>query len=674
MPAAKRRTARVSAQGQLNRLRAGLGLSGNAQVVDLPTFIEGEGWGGMSLRPRQRTIMRVTQAAMDQVPVSERLQKVQLFPTSSMPLETLAAFAAQNPHCCPSDGSAVANGITYDEAADWAQMLKSEDPYCRAWSTLDPNSDEPVTIVLIMGRGSSKTTYFSAGTAAYATYKLLNHKDPHAYYGLTNLKPLRVQNVATSSTQAGEFFDAYRSIVERVEWFEGRYQPPQATFIKFGRKLYAEKTSSNSKSGRGRDTVFYGHDEIAFAEQTGGPRSDQKLYDSLRAAVKSRAHGKGVVYIVSSPMEAQGVLYQLHTQISQGQLENAVLLQVSTWNMIPGQTKETYAAEYANDAEMADMEYGAQFASGTSLLLPSVRDAFPAMEERFAKLMALEGADLTGPMPVGPVEGHGVDERFRKFHRRWLRVIHVDTSAGGDRTALVMASLRGRTIVVEMARAWDRTVLFTQELVPFIAGLCRRYDVDQVSFDQFQSVQAQQDLENMGIKAVVWPFSIQTNNLMARNIQQVVGEGALAMPALTDPAFDGHRATSVSGWEDDEELWPQASLYHLREEMAVAIKRLKRHNGKAVIAGEAPTTGMTTNDDLLDCLMAACYQIVELAGGLSAVLLQPANAEQAKADKHGKVDQEFTIHCQHHHGYVKVVTSERFAPCPVCRQTIQVRL
>lgn len=656
------------------RLSAGSDLRG--EVVPLPTFLEDAGWGDLPLRPRQRLLLKVADNAihgreLDTGLAVVPLTGVQAVDTEDDP-EVSARMARTQAHAVAFDAALGAH--VYDERADWEYLIAGHNQYARVISTYQPGGrgSEPLTLVFIMGRGSSKTTYLSAGISAWATYRILSSASPHGMFGLAPVKPLRVQNVATSAVQAGEFFDSFRTIIERVPWFAGRHEPPGVGIIKFEPHLYVERTSSNSRSSRGRDTVVYVHDEIAFADKTQGPRSDRKLYDAIRKAVKTRARGQGLVVVVSSPAEADGVLYELYTQAEAGTFAQAIVVQMATWEAIPGQAKADYAAEYASDGDVADMEYGSQFYSGASNLLPGIATRLPAMEEAYRTLTG-----LPGPMPLEPLKDANEEAAWKQTQRRYSRVAHVDTSAGGDRTVLVLAHVRERRVVVDLVRAWDREVAFSRELLPFIKRLAARVPLDQVTFDQADSLQLIQDLNDAGITAMKTAFTAQYNDAIARNLKTIVTEGLLALYPLDPEVGLGIERTLATGaWDDDPRLWPQVSMGILHRELAAAKKTVRG----AFIAAEAPTAGPVQTDDCLDALMAATYQAMKLAGGLGEFFtvargpegLQPS--ERRELSEGPVADTRRDVLCPHHRGWVSVDARERIVPCPECKGLIQARL
>jgi hypothetical protein len=648
------------------------GTDQSGEVVPLDVFLEHEDWAHMILRPRQRLLAKVIDNAANHRPLDTRLARYP-FDAATMCLgfdgEKLMRTMG---HCVEQDDAGV---YWYDEVADWAYLKSRKNPYAQVFESLDDNSSEPRTIVLIIGRGGGKTT-FAAGTAGHQGHRILSQPNPHALFNLAALKALRIQNVATSAAQAGEFFDAFVSFIERVKWFNGRYSPPIKGMMKFGKHLWAERGSSNSKSGRGRDTVVYIHDEIAFAEKTSGPRSDRALYTAIRSAVKTRAKGKGIVLILSSPAEADGVLYELYCQAIAGTFENALVVQLASWEMIPGETKDDYAAEYRKDPDVAETEYGAQFFTGAKNLLPNVASQFEAMVKLYT---ALTGR--TAAMPLGTISDRELEEAFVKDARKYERVVHVDTSEGGDRLVVAVGHVRKGVVVIDLIRAFNREVGYTKELLPFIKRIAKRVTVTQVSFDQFSSIQMIQDLEDMGINAIKTTFTDVFNDELATNFKQLVFEERLALPETPPELWAmADKELEKDGWDDDETKWPIYSIMLLKREMMAALKSLKGRNTKKkrLIAAHAPTAGPVQTDDALDAVMVVAHQAITRSGGASVFFDLPRGAGSVQdGDRHPQDDRPKNtrdVWCPHHKGHVEIDATEKVAPCPVCDLPIQSRL
>lgn len=649
------------------------------EIMPLDRFLEE--WAHLILRPRQRLLAKVLDNAANDLPLTDRLERYP-FDAKTICLGFDGDKLMQTlPHCVE-----LVDGVYwYDELKDWAMLLSRKNPYARVYENLQKDSDDPRKIILIIGRGGGKTT-FAAGMAAQQSHRILSAENPHALFNLAPLKALRIQNVATSREQAGEFFDAFCTIVGNVKWFDGRYAPPKQGMVKFGKHLWAERNSSNSKSGRGRDTVVYIHDEIAFAEKTSGPRSDRALYTAIHSGLKTRAKGKGLELVLSSPAEADGMLFELFCQGEAGTLENSLVVQIASWEMIPGETRETYAAEYRRDEDAAETEFGAQFFTGAKNLLPNVRDRYPDMEAAYNLLVDPTGASLR----LYPYDDEEKERAWRKRERRYDRVIHVDTSEGGDRLVIWMGHIRKGWVVTDLVKAWNREVGYTKELIPFIKRLQERVPIAQVSFDQFASHQAIQDLVDAGINAIKVPFSQVYNDEIARNTRQSVIENRVAMPTVPlELLAKADKLLEGDDWDDDPELWPTYSSMLLRREMETALKTLSgRAGGKRkgrLIAACAPTAGPVQTDDALDAFMSGAHQAILLSGG-SAAFFTIARQQEGVTDKERKEaltiggvealpsKHRREVNCRTCKAYHVFETPEKFAPCPGCGQTLQLRI
>lgn len=698
------RTARMKERVDIDSLQAGFlndmeGFgAGTAEIPDLVTFFESPEWANFPLRPRQRILAKVLNNAIAQVsrrPLKAleweviRLDAMHFWRVHEGEFGVKPDMSTMS-HCVEyhEDGS-----VWYDEAADYEYLISRVNPYANMVVRITGDPTTPLIVILILGRGGTKTT-MAGHVSAWMSLIVLSQDDPHGFYGLLARKELKIMNVATAEKQAKEFFDAYKVCVETVPWFKGRYDPdpPLENSVEFGRIpgttvpiLVALLFASNSRSTRGGDTVVYVHDEIAHSERANeekeGSRSDRKLWRANFAAVKTRGKGKGLAMVLSSPAEADGVLYELNQQAEKGLIENVVMAQIATWEMIPGQTKANYSPEYIDDEDGAEMEYGAQFYTGQSNLIPRAR-------ERMDDAVAL-GAKLG---LVRRRRAYFEDERLKvngqyqtETAPRYDYVGHLDTSKGGNRLAFALVHMEGPFTVLDYFKVWEILPHYTKELEPFLVWINERFGLRQLTFDQFNSLQLTQNLTDKGILVEERHFDAAYNDAIARNLMQILSSAGVTL-AIYPTAFHGPMPKKGSGWEkgEDEE---QISLYLLREEVWAAKKVVKaaaRSGDKRyLIAGVAPTTGTITTDDGLDALAAAAYearQLVMKSGKLEWLDPNAAKAwaeEQNRAlrlEAEGAQEDGLPSRCLHCGHDFKDNSGLPLVPCPRCGQYTQIRM
>lgn len=696
--------------------RSKAGTAADVKVVDLVTFIEHPEWGNFPLRPRQRLIAKIVHNA---VVDATRPKDIQRLPWEKVRLDARIDADEQafdedgNPrrgwwelhveehgkgpdlanldHCTEyrEDGS-----VWYDEEADFSKLKTRENPYANAIVRISGDPASPLLIILVLGRGGSKTT-LAAFFSAWQTHRLQASKDPHEFYGLKARKSLKIQNVATAEAQANEFFQAYKTTITTIPWFAGHYHEPLLEkSMKFGKlpgsaeepQIIAEMKSSSSRAGRGGDTVVYIHDEIAHAEKGGenkvGARSDRSLWRAYHSAVKTRGKSKGIEGLLSSPAEQDGVLWEEFTKAEQGITPNVVLVQIATWEMIPGHTRANYDPEYADDPDGAEMEFGAQFYSGSANLIPKAQEKLDVAVENGRKLGLIRRRSS-----FFDDERLLDNGRYRKDKALiWDYAGHLDTSKGGNRLAFALTHMEGPYTILDYVKGWDTLPHFTKELEPFLKGINDRFKMRQLSFDQYMSLQLIQDLTDYGINCIEKTFTAEYNDAIARNLMAILAPSAVTL-AIYPTTYEGPVPKRGSGWDtgdDEEAIW----MWLARQEIAAAKKVMRAKVGSAdkrfLIAGVAPTTGPIIHDDILDAISAAAFEARQMVMGSGRLdFLSPVDANEWAKNyiqeqvKEREASGEYSgepVRCSFcGHGW-NDLTGLPLTTCPGCGQYTQIRL
>ena len=685
--------------GFLNALE---GNSSSKESVDLVTFMESEAWSNFPLRPRQRLLMKVVNNTHAQV---SNAKDIPILPFERVRIDQRKWYAnhleefGEPPalsgldHCIihAEDGT-----VWYDEGADYEYLLTRENKYANLIVRAEGGPADPLVVICIIGRGGSKTT-MGGGMAGWKTQHILRQRDPHGYYGLQPQKPLKIQNVATAEKQAQEFFQAYKTTVGNVTWFKGRYTDLTLS-MEFGSipskggvhvpQLVAALASSNSRSGRGGDVIFYVHDEMAFADKGGdgkaGHNSDRAIWRAYFSAVKTRGRNKGIAMTLSSPAEADGLLYELVQQAERGELKNVILMQVATWEMIPGHTKGDYAAEYADDPDGAEMEYGAQFYSGTSNLIPNAQAKLDVAVENGRKLGIIRRRAQ-----------YWEDERCKEGGRydrrkaaRFDYAAHLDTSKGGDRLVFAVSHMEGPWTVLDHLKIWERLPHYTKELEPYVKQINYGFGgFRQLTFDQYNSLQLIQNLTDAGIHCFERTFTAEYNDAIARNMMQILSETQVTY-AIYPTAFKGPMPKKGSGWDEGPDE-AAISMWIARQEIQAIKKIVKAKAGSAekryLIAGTAPTTGTVVHDDAFDAMAASAYEARQLVmgGGHFGVLdVEGANyfanypnmTTEVAIDAINTPGDWIMARCSFCGNSWKEASPDPLVACPACRNYTQIRM
>lgn len=472
--------------------------------------------------------------------------------------------------------------LTADEQRDLEYLLSGRNKYARA--VLRPG-ETIHTLLLVAGRGSSKTTLMAV-VYAYETYRLLSLPSPQAEYGLLKSSKIHLQNAATDEKTSLELFDLYKTLLEHAPWFRRVNYRALEREVRFPKRIRAESLHSNSRSVRGRNTKLALFDEMAFLMESTGAIGGKALWHAVTQAVKTRFIARGFdgrIMGASSGGPARTFFYELcrAAEVTPGM----ALFQLATWEMVPGLTKNHFAAEFRADEESAEMEIGAQFgAAASKFLTPELVEA--CVNSRLAKREAGE---------------RGV---------RYFMHLDPGLKSSGYALAVVHKEVRaGREVyIVDHMKSWVGTRSHPVEIAEvenYVLSLCRRFKVVKITVDQFNSAATIQKFERAGLPIEETPFTDQYNFEIYANLKTLIENAQFEVYDETrDPRRTDFHAPGL-GPEDYPTLVEQ-------------LKELERHNMARRYRVQAPAAGPVRVDDLADAVAAACYQCAR-SGGVTVV-------------------------------------------------------
>ncbi|MBE3584846.1 MAG: hypothetical protein IMW94_01490 [Thermoanaerobacter sp.] len=447
--------------------------------------------------------------------------------------------------------------LTTEEKADLEYLCTRKNKYAQA--VVHPG---PVHLLLIVaGRGSGKTTLESI-ISAYETYELLRLGKPQRHFGFMPSAAIHIQNVATDEKQSLLLFNEYKALLENSPWFKKIDYQPLEREVRFPGRIIAESLHSNSRSTRGRNTRLALFDEFAFTLKTAGAASGKSLWSALTGSVKTRFINRGhrgLIVVVSSPGEEDGMFWELYDAAPSS--PGTAMFQLATWEMIPGLTKDDYAADYAADPVEADREYGAQFVAQNQAFLPP-----EAVDQLF-----------TG------TERHQGQPGYRY-------VLHLDPGIKRNAYAAAIAHMESRggriVVVVDKLMAWvgDRSCpVDIDQVERWVLAQHALFNFARITFDQFNSAQTILHLQKAGLPAVETTFTASYNYTIYSNLLTLVLNRQLELYDYEPPA---------------------AHYPGLRAQLK-ALRRIQRGRTYQV---SAPTSGRVQEDDLADAVAAAAYQ------------------------------------------------------------------
>lgn len=499
--------------------------------------------------------------------------------------------------------------------AQWQENAKrptDETKYAQAVVRTTPKSKQPIVILLVCGRGGSKT-FMSGLLISYFVRWLLSLKSPHWHFGLAKVKPIAIQALAGKESQAVSLFRVFKSMVAKCKDLKGTYDEFKES-LNFGNVVEARAYTSNSNTVRGEDTFCYYHEETAFcAEDTpDSEKSFTQCYTAIRPAVKNRFGRRGIMLFVTSAGMKKGQTWTLYRQIKNGTIENCVMFQLAIWNINPNFQREDFAQEYREDPVTTDAEHGSQFVDAVNTFLTQREVWGPVKSDKKMLERGVSGVQYWIRLDPSRKHdryalalGHKEYRRDDFGHERIVAVVDYVTywqARWFDHDSGEEAFPR---------KSWERSKyrcvpVNPQEVLAHIEDLCERFNIVGVSSDQFESQYMVEELnDRFGSEefpfGFIEPITQKSNWLAYRNLkklinndcfeiypcQEYIEEATVAMrynknkPLDTKP--DDLNAVQDE-WEEEDE---DAS---------------KIDDPNLIYTVEAPRSGAVRTDDILDAV------------------------------------------------------------------------
>jgi hypothetical protein len=316
-------------------------------------------------------------------------------------------------------------------------------------------------------------------------------------------------NLAVNAQQAQRvFFEPLKNLLLNSPFFnEVGFEPRVQEIFFFSRPVRCFSGHSESEGWEGYEVLTVVLDEIAAfktdAELRGETRakgSASGIYNMSKLSVMSRFPEVGKVILLSFPRYKGDFIEQRYYGAKEKKEPKTWFIKAATWEVNPTIKKEDLASEYIRNP----VEAASRFECNP----PNMEDAY------FRDPDLVRKAFMYGE---NPVDEDGAYQKWFNNTDGKTRFVHVDLALKRDRAALSMVHCAGfkevktlsgieqlPVINVDLVHSWEAS---TNQEINFasirqmIVDLCRKFDVAQVSFDRWQSVEMIQSLKNQGINA-----------------------------------------------------------------------------------------------------------------------------------------------------------------------------
>lgn len=475
-----------------------------------------------------------------------------VFETEPVPLDVFVSDRAflDNPPLSPVQYDAVRHleQIFYPElyglmAAEWGDY----------WT--------PVRYVnfgtLQWGKGSGKD-HICRVLSARVLYLLMCLKSPQRYYGMPSQDYIHTLNVAASATQAQRaFFRPLRDLVTHSRFFRDRCEPKEFS-VRFDKGLECVSGHSETETQEGLNLILGIADEISafktkdeaerFSRYAGGrepAKTAEGLLKMMRTSARTRFPSVFKIVAISYPRFKGDAIQQLTQRglddlTAKGERSmHYVSGPLPTWEVNPRvPSRDVFEDDYEEDPYMARAMYECKPESSANRWFRNATSVHTTFAERVSpepvEVEYYWGKDEYGKKHEGdPVSGgEGWQARFHYSKDLFpmmgaVYAVHCDMALNGDRAGVAMAHVRnwqegewkgiGEEPVIE-----PRPIIKLDFVTSFEADLraepmprevqirwyrklvwelmTRGFDIAQVSFDGWQSLDSMQILEGWGVE------------------------------------------------------------------------------------------------------------------------------------------------------------------------------
>lgn len=464
----------------------------------------------------------------------------------------------------------------------YLDLSVSADPDMRAYWA------EPVRMVnfvtLEWGKGGGKDHTCRVMSLRVA-YLLLCLPSPQDYYGFAPQDEIHLLNVASSAPQANRaFFGPMRKAVTRKGCWLDSYADPLVGSIKYANGVEAISGHSDAETQEGLNLILAVADEVdAFKREEElevhrsstareSTKSAESILKMMRTSMMTRFPLVGKNVRISYPRYKGSMIQTLvsdarreQTRLGEGS-RHYVSGPLATWNVNPLRQRSDFDAEYEDDPVLAKARYEC--------------DPAAAVHPYFSNEAAVESCIVE--VEKDPLVVKYEPQRHRIIHpdgesgvvhswstayefsslllpkRGAVYAMHADLAVRKDQAGITMAHVRQwdtEEVIGQDAQGGDvrmherRPFVVVDFMVRFEADLSadppreiqirwarelclelrrRGFNIRWFSFDQFQSVDSMQILENNGIevKRVSTDLSIEPY----RGLRDLFNEGRIEVP------------------------------------------------------------------------------------------------------------------------------------------------
>ena len=469
---------------------------------------------------------------------------------------------------------------------------------------LSPNDiKKALELVLVCGRRSGKT-FIASIITAYEAYKLIIKGDPQKYYHLPQGEIIKIVNIASTADQAEILAKAIQNRILNSKWFLPYIESKTQSEIRLRTKrdlellkaevayhgkaidqhasLLIESLACTARGVRGHTVIMAILDEVAHYVDNNGNRGGNALYTAISPSIATFGLD-GKILCLSSPYVKQGIFYDLFlqskgTDVQEGD-QNKRMFQLPTWEMNDTITFEFLDSERLRNPESFSYEFGADFSEITTGFFKFPEKIDVAIKRNSETI--IPQSQYAHYIAVDPSSnGNGYCLAMLHVEQRKIEKEINNKLVNITQQVVVLDKWKKWTIDDEEFKNYDLDYIDTEIIENYILGLCLRFKVAKIVYDQYDSSSSVNKLKKKGYNAQKTPFSRAYNMKIYGKLRTLFYEELIDLFDFTP------------------------GILELK-----ALQEIKI--GKREFKVEAPTNGPIITDDLCDVLANAAFAATE---------------------------------------------------------------
>lgn len=362
-----------------------------------------------------------------------------------------------------------------------------------ALSKNDPNAMDEFTkkyvtwyndLVIEAGMNSGKT-FLTSCIGLQQAFELLSLDDPVRYYGAGPGTEFFILNVATSDDQAHDTIYAQeKGKIENSPYFQYLHPDERYNEFSFPSKHVTIKCGgSNSASLVGRAVKAALFDELGRFQDTKGGRSGWAVFHGLGRGTKKVPALKARRIAISSTLYSGDIIDQLYEQSKR--IPTILGFKYATWEMNPNITEASLQDDFAQDADAAWRDYGAQ---------PS-----RAIEKYYTDVNIIEFNEARS----NPVLVDGQIADWLIGSKKYEYVLTGDPASKFESFGLALGHLSedGKKIVIDLLhKIAPKLEVDPTEVKYFIGTLRKRFDIRKFIVDRWDYPETISEIRESGVQ------------------------------------------------------------------------------------------------------------------------------------------------------------------------------